>query len=120
MDAIENTSGQPGAKLPDKLKGWNWGAFLLNWIWAIPHRAWLGLVLSLLLNIVGAIYLGVMGNELAWQNRRFADINEFKAVQKAWATWGLVLLLVGVGLGVAGAVLGLIIALGAAGASGGT
>ena len=39
-----NNSGQPGAQLPAELQGLNFGAFLLNWIWAIGHNYWLGLL----------------------------------------------------------------------------
>src|SRR5262249_11733907 len=36
MNAIENTSGQgPSAPVPAAIDRWNWGAFLLNWIWGI-------------------------------------------------------------------------------------
>ena len=32
----ENTSGQgKNSVIPDGVKGWSWGAFMFNWIWAI-------------------------------------------------------------------------------------
>ena len=104
--AAANNSGQPGAQVPAELGGWNWGAFLMNWIWAIPHSAWVGLVLSLLLGIVGAIFLGVKGNELAWQNRRWESVQQFKDTQRVWAIWGLVILGVGVVVWILAMVLG--------------
>jgi hypothetical protein len=58
-----NTSGQPGAVLPAELQGWNWGGFLLGWIWSIGHSAWLGFVLCFFLGIIGSIVQGVKGNE---------------------------------------------------------
>ena len=42
VDAAEDTSGQGDAALiPEKLRGWNWGAFLLSWIWGwgTPRRS---------------------------------------------------------------------------------
>ena len=36
--------------------------------------------------LMAALYL-VKGNEMAWRNRKFKNIEEFKAVQKAWFTW---------------------------------
>jgi len=90
-----NTSGQSGAQLPDQLRGWNWGAFLMNWIWAIAHRAWLGFVLAFFLGIIGAIVCGIVGNEWAWKNRRWQGIQQFKDTQRVWAIVGLVFLVLG-------------------------
>ena len=40
-----NTSGTgSGAIIPPGVAGWSWGAFLLNWIWAIGNRTWIGLL----------------------------------------------------------------------------
>lgn len=54
-----------------------------------------------------AITLGFFGNELAWKNRKWESIEQFKAVQRAWAGWGLGLLVVffviGFIIGVSGA-----------------
>ena len=42
---MENTSGKgKGHPIPDGVKGWSWGAFLLNWIWAIGNSTWIGLL----------------------------------------------------------------------------
>ncbi len=98
-------AGANGSELPDELRGWNWGAFLLTWIWAIAHKTWIGL-LSLvggLIPFVGPvivlvmwIMLGLKGNEWAWKNRKFASVEEFKEVQKKWAIWGLVLFIISI------------------------
>ena len=67
---VDNTSGQGSASVvPAEITGWNWGAFLLNWIWAIGNRVWIGL-LGLVFGIIMAIILGAKGNEWAWQSRR--------------------------------------------------
>ena len=43
--ATENTSGQgSSAVVPKEVHGWNWGAFLLNWIWGIGNNVWLALL----------------------------------------------------------------------------
>jgi hypothetical protein len=110
-----NTSGQPGSALPAEVQGLNWGAFLLNWIWCIPHKAWLGLILSLCCSPAGMIYLLIKGNELAWQNRQFSGVDEFKAVQSAWLKWGLILLAVSVVLSVIGGIMGVILGAAAGG-----
>ena len=45
-----------GNVLPDGVKGWSWGAFLLNWIWAIGNRTWIGLLVIAPSIIIGFIY----------------------------------------------------------------
>lgn len=101
-----NNSGQgPGTPVPPEIQGWSWAGFLMSWIWSIAHSAWLGLVLCLLLGIIGNIVQGVKGNEWAWQNRRWESIEQFKATQRVWVIWGLVLLGVGVVIWIISAVI---------------
>jgi hypothetical protein len=89
--APANTSGQgASAIVPDEIKGWNWGAFWLHWIWSIGNQVWIGL-LTLLIGIVMQIILGIKGNEWAWQNRRWESVEQFKQVQRTWAIWGWVI-----------------------------
>lgn len=109
--APENTSGTMGS-VPEEIKGWNWGAFWLNWIWGIGNQVWIGL-LALVIGLIMSIILGIKGNEWAWQNRRFESIEQFKQVQRIWSYWGWailalwVLILIGMmGLGVIGAIMG--------------
>ncbi len=43
---MANTSGQGSqAVVPREVKGWNWGAFLLTWIWGIGNHVWLALII---------------------------------------------------------------------------
>lgn len=85
-----NNSGQPGAQLPAELAGVNFGAFFLNWIWAIAHNYWLGLLcLVPCVGFVMQFYLLFKGNELAWQSRRFDSVAQFKEVQHKWMLWGI-------------------------------
>lgn len=92
MDSVvENTSGQGAAAVvPEEIKRWNWGAFLLNWIWSIGNQTWIGL-LSLVpyVGFIMAIVLGVKGSEWAWRNRRWESVQQFKEVQRIWAMWGV-------------------------------
>jgi hypothetical protein len=89
----ENTSGEgPTAVVPAELQGWNWGAFLLNWLWAIVHKAWLGFALSFFLGIIGAIACGIKGNEWAWQNNRYESVAQFREIQGKWTKWGVIVL----------------------------
>ena len=93
---------------------WNWGAFLLCPFWLMNHGAlWLGigyLVVSLIpfIGIVAlgmAIYFGIKGNDWAVQHRTFSSEDQFVAVQNAWRNWGFVIAVIGIVLGIIGAVL---------------
>jgi len=95
---MENTSGQGRTSaVPAEIKGWNWGAFWLNVIWAISNRTWIGL-LSLVpyAGIIMVIILGFKGNEWAWKNKRWESIDHFKSVQKKWSLWGVGLFIVAI------------------------
>ncbi len=87
----ENDSGEgEDSELPPQLRGLNWAAFFLGWIWGIAHN----LLISLLTLIpyVGFIMNFVLlfkGNEWAWQNRRFKSVEHFKKVQRIWLVWGI-------------------------------
>jgi len=86
---------------PDELKGWNWGAFLLSWIWSIGHNVWIGLIaLVAPAWLVMAIILGIKGNDRAWQNRQFKSVEEYKEIQKAWTKWGIITVIAALVLGV--------------------
>jgi hypothetical protein len=100
-----NDSGSPNAVLPDELKGWNWGAFLLGPVWGLFNRVWFALVLAVIWilpflpqwtaaplvfgGLALIVYLGLKGNELAWRARRWDSVDQFRRVQQSWATWGL-------------------------------
>ena len=51
------------------------------------------------------IYLGLKGNELAWKNRKWHSIEEFKEVQKKWNKAAFVFLAVCFLVGVIGTLL---------------
>jgi hypothetical protein len=75
---------------PPEVKGWNWGAFLLPWIWGLSHRVWLSLLCFIpFVGIIMAFVLGEKGNEWAWQNQKWNSIEHFKRTQKRWALWAL-------------------------------
>jgi hypothetical protein len=90
----ENTSGQgKDAVIPEEIKGWNWGAFLMSWIWGIGNRVWIAL-LAFLLGIIMSIILGIKGNEWAWQNKTWNSVEHFKKTQRTWAVVGVILLVI--------------------------
>ena len=104
---VSTYGGGVNGPFPAELAGWNWGAFLLNWIWGVSNGVWISLLC--LIPVVGFIMifvLGAKGNEWAWQNRKFESIEQFKAVQSAWAKWGVGLFLLSLVLGILLSILG--------------
>jgi len=91
-----NTSGQgKGAAIPEGVKGWSWGAFLLNWIWAIGNKTWIGLLALIpYVNLVMVFVLGFKGRQWAWENKQWDSVEHFNTVQRKWAFWGTMLLII--------------------------
>ena len=76
--------------IPPGVKGWSWGAFLFNWIWAIGNNTWVGLLALIpYVNLPVMIWLGFKGREMAWCNRHWDSVAHFNAVQRRWSQWGL-------------------------------
>ncbi len=77
--------------------GFNLGAFFLTWIWAGAHRTWWPLAVAVigicipLVGLVMAIYLGIKGNEIAWNSGRFSTPQECLATQRVWSIVGAVI-----------------------------
>lgn len=73
------------------IRGWNWAAFLLTWVWGVPHRVWVSLLALIpVINIIIAIYLGLKGNEIAWRQNRYLSVQEYKDSQRLWLRWSLI------------------------------
>ena len=103
MTASENTSGQGNAAvIPPEIDRWNWGAFLLNWIWGIGNGTYIALLtLVPLVGLVMIFVLGAKGSAWAWRNRKWDGVAHFKRVQRLWAIWGCIVLAATVILAVA-------------------
>lgn len=84
----------PGREEPRNLDSFNWGAFLLNWIWSIGHGVYWGL-LSLIpyVGIIPAIILGVKGNREAWTKFN-GTAREFEEKEAEWTKWGVIVFVV--------------------------
>ena len=93
--AAESTSGQGSlAMIPEEIRGWNWGAFVLCWIWGIGNKVWIALLALLpFVGFIMNIVLGIKGNEWAWRNKKWDSVANFKTTQRTWAIVGLVLLI---------------------------
>lgn len=92
---MENTSGHgKKAIVPAEIDNWNWGAFLLNWIWGIGNNTYIALLMFVpFVNFIMPFVLGVKGSAWAWQNKEWESIEHFKAVQKKWAYWTAIIYL---------------------------
>ena len=104
--------GQQGKPetVPEGVRGWSWGAFLLNWIWAVGNNTWIVLLALIpIVNIPVSFWLGMNGREQAWRNRHWDSIDHFNRVQRLWSQWA-----VGIILGYVG-IVALIMLLGSAG-----
>jgi serine/threonine protein kinase len=78
--------------VPEEILGWNWGAFLMPWLWMWPNQVWCG-IFCFIPQISGlmSIALGAKGNEWAWKSRRWSSIEQFKAHQRGWAIAGILI-----------------------------
>ncbi len=85
--------------IPDSVKGWNWGAFFMPWIWGPVNRTYIGLLDLILIfippfSLVFKIVFGAKGNEWAWKNKKWDSLDNFNKIQKRWATVGFTIILI--------------------------
>ena len=73
---MENTSGGGStAVVPSEVNRWNWGAFLLTWIWGIGNNTFIAFLMFVpFVNIVMWFILGAKGSAWAWQNKRWDSV----------------------------------------------
>lgn len=101
-------------EVPQEIKKWNWGAFLLNSFWGLFNGVYWPFLVALaflflylisgfndLVYVVGgvsnfviSIVLGVNGSEWAWKAKSWNDVNRFLKVQHNWMVASLVLVFV--------------------------
>ncbi len=80
--------------IPPNLDRWNWGAFLLNWIWGIGNSTYIALLMFVpIVNIVMIFVLGAKGSKWAWKNRFWVDEAHFIKTQRNWARAGVIVLI---------------------------
>ena len=91
---LPNNYGQGGGTdIPEDIRNkWNWGAFLLNWIWGIGNSVWIALLVFVpFVNLVMPFILGAKGNKWAWESKRWDSVEQFQKTQRTWAVWGTVI-----------------------------
>ena len=92
-------------KMPEELKRFNWGAFLLNWIWGIMHKKYITLLIlpANIIPIIGplamSVWFGFEGNKWAWESKEWNSVSEFNESQKFWIRLWLVLTIYGIIMG---------------------
>lgn len=96
-----NFCGEWVNSLPKELRHFNWGAFLLNWIWGIMHKKYITLLYfpACLIPIIGplaiSICFGFMGNKWAWNSQTWESPEQFNEVQQNWVRIWLILFILG-------------------------
>ncbi|MBR1460967.1 ribonuclease G [bacterium] len=89
-------------ELPAELSKFNWGAFLLNWIWGVIHKKYITLLIipASIVPIIGplamSIWFGFVGNRWAWESKDWTSVEEFNEAQKFWVRLWLVLFIFGI------------------------
>ena len=99
-DSSQKSQEANSKQEPPILNLWNWGAFVLPWIWGVCNNIYWPLVIIALnfipyagpfLGFAISIYLGIFGNKLAWnkvQNNHL-DHKRFTRIQGLWNTAGI-------------------------------
>ena len=84
-------TGKITSKYPyDFTKEFNWGAFLGTWIWGLFNKSYKTLWIWILgftpWSMNYAIYCGLKGNEWAFKNKKWDDVDKFNTSQEKQAT----------------------------------
>lgn len=93
--------GEVTGKYPiDPVKKFNWGAFFGTWIWGLFNRTFITLwEIPLLLTPVGQfsfpLICGLKGNEWAYKNKHYSDIETFHKSQRKQARIFSIIIIVG-------------------------
>src|ERR1700730_15715653 len=80
--------------VPAEIDRWNWGAFLLNWIWGVGNNTFIALLTLIpFFGLIMLFVLGAKGSRWGWRNGRWDSIEHFKRTQRLWAIWAVVIYL---------------------------
>jgi len=82
---------------PAELDRWNWGAFVLSWLWGAFNRVYVAFwALVPVVNLILVFYLGARGNRWAWESRFWHDAEQFRRAQRRWAIAALAVTVVSI------------------------
>ncbi|MDO8617528.1 MAG: hypothetical protein Q7N87_01390 [Candidatus Uhrbacteria bacterium] len=87
----DKRSGKGGASvIPEEIRGWNWGAAGLPFIWGVYHHIWISLLKFVpFVGLIWWIVMGIKGNEWAWRKNDWVSVAQFKETQRKWMPWGI-------------------------------
>ncbi len=103
MNWKEFLTGYKGKDIPKELNEFNWGAFILTFIWGIKHKAWITLLaipliyfqlplgLNWILLIALQFYCGFRGNMWAYQVDWWMSPKDFRQNQMRWGAIAIIL-----------------------------
>jgi hypothetical protein len=79
------------AALEAELAKWNWGAFLLAWIWGVGNNVYRAFLTWVpFYGLYEWYLLGRNGNRWAWEKGNWSSVEAFRATQRKWAMWGVI------------------------------
>lgn len=93
---------QKDETLPKEIRHFNWGAFLMNWIWGIMHKKYITLlyfpacIIPILGPLAVSIWFGFAGNKWAWESKTWESTQKFNETQKNWIRLWFILLILGI------------------------
>lgn len=93
---------QQDKNLPLEIRHFNWGAFLMNWIWGIMHKKYITLLYfpACIIPIIGplaiSIWFGFAGNKWAWESKEWESTQRFNETQKSWIRLWFILAILGI------------------------
>ena len=100
MKYDERSGKGEASVVPEEIKGWNWGAAGLTWIWGVYHGVWISLLILIpLVNIIILIILGLKGSEWAWKKQQCESVEKFVISQNKWKPWGILFFVLGILIG---------------------
>ncbi len=100
MKYDERSGKGEASVVPEEIKGWNWGAAGLTWIWGVYHGVWISLLILIpLVNIIILIILGLKGSEWAWKKQQWESVEKFVISQNKWKPWGILFFVLGILIG---------------------
>lgn len=84
-----------------EISRWNWGAFFFTWMWGIFNRSyWTLLAIIPGFGLIWTFVCGLNGNEWTWKNKKWESAEQFHSVQKKWALYTTIYVVVVFVLGV--------------------
>lgn len=110
------------AQIDKEMKKFNWGAFLLGWIWGVGNSTYNSFVYTdIILTVLGFmpikipflglvslglhIYMGIKGNEWALENKEWLNLAQFTETQKKWVVGAFAFIAIMFFIGILGGLL---------------